>query len=535
MRGPFQPVRFPSLARAGAESPSAGLSPLARASLMVAALFALDKVFAFVRAVIVARQFRFSPELDAFNAANNLPDMLFALISGGALAMAFIPLMTQTLTLQGRAQAWSLFSRMMNLTFVVTASLAVLIALFAEPIVRAEIGIAPGFGRPQQRLVAELMRLHLIATLIFSISGLVAAGLQAHQHFLLPALAPTLYNVGQIFGALVLAPQEGYTLGPLTLPHFGLGVRGLVIGVILGAALHLAVQIPGLVRYRFRWTPVLDLCSPQMREIFRVVGPRLATVLFIQLVFVARDNLASRLGQVGAVSFLTYGWMIMQVPETILGTAVGVVLLPALSRHAADARWDAFGATLEKVLRLLGALTLPVAAVGAVGLEPLTRTVFGLDEAASAALSWTTRAFLLALPGYAVQEVLARSFYARKEALVPLFGVMIRFAVYVTMGVCALAFFRSVGAPAIALADLALSAEALILLFWLNRRLTRPIRIRTSLLKGLGAALLAGTLACALMKMTPGPDVLTSLFGMGTAGLLALGLIWKEIRFLRTL
>ncbi len=502
---------------------------------MVAALFALDKVLAFARAVIVARQFRFSPELDAFNAANNLPDMLFALISGGALAMAFIPLMTRALTLQGRTQAWSLFSRVMNLAFLVTASLAVLIALFAEPIVRAEIGIAPGFGRPQQRLVAELMRLHLIATVIFSISGLVAAGLQAHQHFLLPALAPTLYNVGQIFGALILAPEEGYTLGPLTLPHLGLGVRGLVFGVILGAMFHLAIQIPGLIRYRFQWTPILDIRSPEMRDVFRVIGPRLATMFFIQLIFIARDNLASRLSQTGAVSFLTYGWMIMQVPETVLGTAIAVALLPTLSRHAAYADWDAFGATTEKVLRLMSALTLPIAFIGAVGLEPLVRAVFGLDGAGGATLAWTTRAFLLALPGYAIQEVMARSFYARKEALIPLFGVIVRLIVYLTIGISALVFFRSFGAPAIALADLALSAEALLMLIWLNRRLARRIRIRSSLLKGLGVALLAGTLSYVLIRIIPGPAVLTSLSGMGIAGLLALGFIWKEIRLLRTL
>ncbi|MCS7179156.1 MAG: murein biosynthesis integral membrane protein MurJ [Anaerolineae bacterium] len=512
-----------------------GLSPLARASLMVAAFFALDKVLAFGRAVVVARQFRFSAELDAFNAANNLPDMLFALISGGALAMAFIPLMTRALTLQGRAQAWSLFSRVMNLAFVVTVSLAVLIALFAEPIVRAEIGIAPGFGRSQQRLVAELMRLHLVATVLFSLSGLVTAGLQAHQHFLLPALAPTLYNVGQIFGALVLAPEEGYVLGPLRLPHFGLGVRGLVFGVILGAALHLAVQVPGLIHYRFRWTPILDLRSPEIRDVLRVIGPRLATMFVIQLVFVARDNLASRLGQTGAVSFLTYGWMIMQVPETVLGTAVAVALLPALSRYAAYANWQAFGATLEKVLRLLVALTLPVAVIGAVGLEPLIQAVFGLDGGGRATLAWTTRAFLLALPGYAIQEVLTRSFYARKEALIPLFSVMIRFAVYLAIGISALAFFRPVGAPAIALADLALSAEALVMLRWLNRRLAQRIRLRRSLLRGLGAALLAGGLSYGLMSMLPGPAGLAALSGMGIAGLLALRLIWREIRSLQTL
>jgi putative peptidoglycan lipid II flippase len=142
--------------------------------------------------------------LDTFNAANNLPDVLFALISGGALAMAFIPLLTEYLTTKDRAAAWDLFSRVANVGFLVTGSIAILIAIFAQQLVDAKLGIAPGFDEEQRKLLAELMRLNLIGTVIFSISGLVMASLQANQHFVLPAIAPSMYNVGQIIGAIFL-------------------------------------------------------------------------------------------------------------------------------------------------------------------------------------------------------------------------------------------------------------------------------------------------------------------------------------------
>ncbi|MCI0551544.1 MAG: hypothetical protein L0287_11355, partial [Anaerolineae bacterium] len=199
------------------------LSFLARTSILIAFFFFIDKVLAFVRVGIISRQYAGSVELlDTFNAANNLPDVLFALISGGALAMAFIPLMTEYLSTQGRAAAWDLFSRVANLAFIVTGVAAVIISIFAEQIVNAELGIAPGFGAEQRQLLAELMRLNLIGTIIFSISGLVMASLQANQHFLLPALAPTMYNIGQIAGAIFLVPR--------------FGIYGLVYGVIFGAA-----------------------------------------------------------------------------------------------------------------------------------------------------------------------------------------------------------------------------------------------------------------------------------------------------------
>jgi putative peptidoglycan lipid II flippase len=508
------------------------LSYLARTSLLVGLFFGLDKVLAFARSIIIARQFSLSFELDAFNVANNLPDLLFALISGGALSMAFIPVLTGILTLKGQAAAWLLFSRVANLAFVVTAIAAIIIAVFAEQIVRSEIGIAPGFGLEQQQLIAELMRLNLIATLIFSISGLVIGGLQANQHFILPALAPSLYNIGMIFGALVLSPTEPYRIGPVTLPALGYGVHGLVYGVILGAALHLGIQIPGLIRYKFRWTPSIDIHNPELREVLKIIGPRLLTMFAIQLMFIARDNFASRLDQVGAISALTYGWMIMQVPETLLGTAIATALLPTLSQFAARADWNSFRLTIEKALRVLIALTLPVAAVMAAGIHPLVRAAFGFDEAGSSLLTWTTRIYLLTLCGFSIQEIAARSFYARKEAWWPLWGVLIRFVIYILLGLVALNFFAHVGAPAIAFAEIALTVEAIIMFIWLSRKMHEPIAINGALFKGLCAALLGGVTAYGLARFVPGSAVLTALLGMVVGGLICLPLIWSEIKLL---
>ncbi|MBI1855674.1 MAG: murein biosynthesis integral membrane protein MurJ [Chloroflexi bacterium] len=493
------------------------VSFLTRTSLLLGFFFTLDKVLAFVRSIIIARTFSLSFELDAFNVANNLPDLLFALISGGALAMAFIPVLSSTLTLQGRAAAWDLFSRVANLAFIVTASAAVIIAVFSGQIVKAQIGIAPGFDPEQQRLIADLMRLNLIATVIFSISGLVMAGLQANQHFLFPALAPTLYNVGQIFGALILAPR--------------FGVQGLVYGVIIGALLHLGIQIPALIKYQFRWTPSLKI-DPAVIEALKIVGPRLLTMFMIQAMFILRDNFASRLDQVGAISSLTYGWMIMQVPETLLGTAIATALLPTLSELAARGDWAGFRQTIEKAIRILVALTLPAAAVIAAGIQPLARAAFGFDEAGTNLLTWTTRVYLLTLCGYAIQEIAARSFYARKEAWIPFFGATIRIAIYIPIALTALAAFRSIGAPAIAFAELSLTVEAALMFFWLGKKMREPLKVDGAMLKGLAAALFGGGAAYVLAVIVPGSAVLTAIFGMVVGAGIALAIVWREARLL---
>ena len=106
-------------------------------------------------------------------------------------------------------KAWDLFSRVTNLVFIATAVLALVAAIFAYPLISSPLGIAPGFSLSQKLLTVQLMRLNLIATLIFSLSGLIMSGLQSNKHFLLPAIAPILYNVGQIIGVVFLTPFFG--------------------------------------------------------------------------------------------------------------------------------------------------------------------------------------------------------------------------------------------------------------------------------------------------------------------------------------
>ncbi len=493
------------------------LSRLSRNALIIASLFLVDKALAFVRTGIISRQYADSiGMLDTFNAANNLPDVLFALISGGALAMAFIPLLTEYVTTKDRAAAWDLFSRVANVAFLVTASIAVLIAIFAQPIVDAKLGIAPGFGEEQRKLLAELMRLNLIGTVIFSISGLVMAALQANQHFALPAIAPIMYNVGQIFGAIFLVPR--------------FGIYGLVYGVIIGAAMHLLVQLPMLFKFGFRWIPALDVRNTGLIEALKLMAPRLLTMGGIQLIVLARDNLASRLDQVGAVTSLTLGWMIMQVPETILGTAIATAMLPTLAEFASRGDWKGFRSTIERALRVLISLTIPIAAVMAAGISPLVRAAFGFDEATSTLITWTTRAYLMTLTGFTIHEVAARSFYARKEPMFPLYAVFLRIALFLGIGYIGLTFFKEVGAPIIAFAEIALLIEAIILFGWLSKRTHEPIRVGGSVFKGLLAALIGGGTAYGLAVIVPGSAVITALLGMTVGGIVALALVWSEAK-----
>jgi putative peptidoglycan lipid II flippase len=224
--------------------------------------------------------------------------------------------------------------------------------------------------------------------------------------------------------------------------------------------------------------------------------------------------------------------MIMQVPETLLGTAIATAMLPTLAEFAARADWQEFHATIERALRALIALTLPVAAVLAAGINPLVRAVFGFDAETSTLITWTTRAYLLTLTGYAIQEIAARSFYARKEPYVPLAAVGVRLTIFVGIGSLGVTLFRRIGAPVIAFAEIALLIEAILLFFWLSRRLRAPLNVWGAIGKGVGASLIGGASAYGLAVIAPGSALWTSVLGMTVGGLICLPIIWSEIKLL---
>jgi putative peptidoglycan lipid II flippase len=503
------------------------MSRIARSTLLVAVFFALEKGLGFLRQVCIARQFGLSPELDAFNAANNIPDLLFALISGGAMAMALIPVLSEYLEQRGKTPAWDLFSRVANLIFLATASLSIIIALLANRIVGWNLGIAPGFNSAQQDLVVHLMRLNLVATLLFSMGGLVIAALQANQHFFLPALAPSLYDIGNFFGILILAPSTPYRFGPISLPAYGMGVYGLVYGVILGALLFLCIQIPGLVRYKFRWTPAINLRNPGVQQVLSLMGPRILTVFFIQLVFLAQDNLASRLIS-GSVTALVYGWLFMQVPETLIGTAIGTVLLPTLSEHITRQDVESFRRTYNHSMQVILSFTFPLAILLALTIRPVI-SILGFDESGTNLVLWTVRGYLVGLVGHSLLEVAARGFYARQDARTPLFTSALATLTFIALGILFVSLF---GAPGIALANsLAYTGEALLLWLLLNRKYTGLFEVKKTLFRVIPVTLVSGGLVLMLLRLEISPLPL-AIVGLALGSLLILPFVWPEVKIL---
>jgi putative peptidoglycan lipid II flippase len=440
---------------------AADKAQIARAAGLVMALFVVSRALGLLREMVISHQFGTGGDLDAYLAAFRVPDILFQIIAGGALASAFIPTFSACLAHDGRKGAWRLASAIINLVLIVTTFLAALAALLAPWLVRTII--APGFDPARQALTANLMRLMLITPVIFGVSGVLMGILNSFQHFLLPALAPVLYNLGIIAGALLLAPS--------------MGVRGLAIGVVVGALGHLLVQVPGLVHYHLRYTPTLGLREPDVHEVGRLMLPRMLGLAAVQLNFLVNTILASTL-VVGSLAALNYAWLLMLLPQGVFAQSVATAAFPTFSAQAARGQRDEMRSTLAATLRAVLYLAIP-ATVGLILLcELLVQLVFqrgAFTEVSTQMVAWALALFALGLPAHSVVEIVVRAFYAMHDTKTPVAVAVVTMVLNVALSLAFIPVFRAAGwmpHGALALSNsLATTVEMVVLLAIIRGRL----------------------------------------------------------------
>jgi len=470
-------------------SPSTPMRRIARAASLVMALFIVSRALGLVREMVIGARFGASADLDAYLAAFRLPDLIFTLVAGGALASAFIPTFSERLAHGDVDDAWTLASKVGNLLLLSLISWAVLAGLLAQPLV-AHI-IAPGFTPEQQALTVSLMRWMLLSTVIFGISGLIMGVLQSFHHFLLPALAPVLYNASITLAALALAPN--------------LGVYALALGVVAGAALHIAIQIPGLAHFKARWHASLSLADAGVREVLRLMAPRVLGLAVVQINFIVNVFLASHLVE-GSISALNYAWLIMLLPQGIFAQSIATAAFPTFSHQAALGQRRAMQHTLGGLFSLLIFLTLPSAVILILLRQPIVALLLqrgAFDARATAMTAYALGFFALGLVGHALVEVSARSFYALKDTKTP---VIIGISAMALNVLLSLILIRPLAHGGLALANaLATTLEMGVLLWMLRKRLRgwEERRVAASLGRAaLAAGLMAG-LVFGLMGMLP--------------------------------
>ena len=478
---------------------------ITRAAGTVMLAFVASRILGLLREIVIGARFGTSAELDAYLAAFRLTDLLYQLVAGGALGSAFIPTFARYLAAQNQSGAWRLASAVINIVTLILIVAAALAALFA-PLLVATL-IAPGFDAATQALTVSLMRVMLLAPVIFGASGILMGALNAQQHFLLPALAPIMYNLAIIGGTLFLAPT--------------LGTGGLAIGVVAGAAGHLLIQLLGLARFGARYFPVFDVRDPGVRQIARLMGPRVLGLAVVQINFLINTNLASRLGE-GAVSALNYAWLLMLLPQGVFAQSIATAAFPTFAAQAARSQIDAMRRTLSGALRATLFLSLP-AAVGLIVLRlPLVQVLLQRAEFtadSTQAVAYTLQFFALGLAAHSVLEIVTRAFYALHDTRTPVFVGVAAMGLNVVLS---LLLIDSLAQGGLALANSIATTLETLALVWLLRPRLHGIeggRVWNAFLRsGLSAAAMGLTLF-GLLQLPIDSALLLGLGGMIVGGL----------------
>lgn len=343
-------------------------------------------------------------QLDAYWVAFQPSDMVFQLLVVGALSAAFIPVFTAQKQ-KSEAEAFRMASSLINLLLLLFGVAALVVAVFAPDVVRFMTG--PGFTDDQVALAASMTRIMLLAQFFFAVSNFLSGMIQSYQRFIVPALSPVLYNMGIIFGTLILSRW--------------FGIYGPVYGVLLGAFLHMAVQIPLAKKLGFRHRLEIDLRNDGLRRVVKLTAPRAVGVgidliqpyfLTFFITSLANANL----------TLMRFAQRLMTIPIRIFGVPIGQAALPFLSKESSEGEWTRFRSLLLQSLHQVAFFALPASVLLLVLRVPIVRFAFGAKN-----FPWTDTVLTgklvailaLSVAAQAATHVLVRGFYALHDTRRP--------------------------------------------------------------------------------------------------------------------
>jgi putative peptidoglycan lipid II flippase len=378
----------------------------AAAVLMVAVL--LSRVLGLVRDRLLAGRFFNAGQqwqLDVYFAAFRIPDMVFQLLVLGALSAAFIPVYSAHIQ-KNKDKSWDLVYGVITLASISFAVLTGLILFFANPLCQL---IAPEFSSTEVALMVQLTKIMLLSQFFFVVSNFFTGVLQSHQRFLVPAIAPILYNVGIIIGIIYLSPT--------------MGIYGPTAGVALGALLHLLIQWPSMIQLGFRYRPILGLHLDGVRKIGKLMIPRTLALAVNQIELTVAVFLASAMSK-GSLSIFYFSQHLQALPVGLFGLTIGQAALPILSKEIGIInKYGQFKKLFLSSFKQILYFSLPASVLLLVLRIPLVRIAFGAKEFPWEATILTGKVvamFALSVPALAVIQLLIRSFYALQDTKTPL-------------------------------------------------------------------------------------------------------------------
>lgn len=417
-----------------------------------------SRLLGWVRDWGIGHYFGVTSHTDAYWAAFNVTDLLYYLLAGGALSAAFIPVFSGYLVRDERDEGWRMVNTLATLLMLLAAVGIGLIIAFAPALVSL---IAPGFrSKPAQVAECALYTRIMASMVLFTVLSALSTGvLQSFRRFTAPAVAWLVYNIGIILGVFVISRS--------------MGITGICVGVLLGAVLMVAVQLPALVRHGLRWRPTLDLGHPGVREAIRLFLPVMAGLALTQIGLLWLPGFFGSYFSAGVLSSLRYANRLIILPLGLFAIAISTAAFPTLAAQVGEGKIEQFRRTLADSVRAVLALAVP-SAVGLVVLaEPVVRVVWQSGEFGDRAVADCSYALVFLAAGLvalSVMQIVNRGFYSMKDMVTPPVVGVGYVLLNVAMVVAALQTHSPLSFGSIAIASSLSATVGCLLLVWLLSR-----------------------------------------------------------------
>jgi len=372
------------------------------AAIILAATSFISRLLGVLRDRILAGEFGAGLELDMYYAAFRIPDLVFNLLVLGALSAGFIPVFTGYL--KNRKKAWQLVNVVLNVLFVTLTLILGVLIILAPWLVKI---IAPGFSKEQLEITAGLTRIMFLSPVLLGISGIFGSVLQSFKRFFVYSLAPILYNIGIIIGALFFVPI--------------LGIYGLAWGVVFGTILHLLIQLPVVfsLGYKYKWE--INLSHPGMLRIFKMMVPRTLGLVTSQVNLLIVTIIGSTLAA-GSITIFNLANNIQSFPLGLFAISFAIAAFPTFSQLANKKKQliETISSTIRQILFYI----VPASALLIVLRAQVVRVILG-----SGRFNWedtvltlnTLTWFAISLFAQGLILVLARAFYAKQDSNTPFY------------------------------------------------------------------------------------------------------------------
>ncbi|MHB0998995.1 MAG: murein biosynthesis integral membrane protein MurJ [Armatimonadota bacterium] len=460
------------------------------AGIMMAAIF-LSRISGLLRDMVIAHKFGAGAAVDAYTVAFNLPDLLWFLLSIGALSGAFIPVFSEHWTKGEKEEAWKVFNIVGTFIFILMTVIIVLCEIFTRELLPLVARGGLSHDPQMQEQVILLTRILLPAQLFFLIGGLIMGTLNTQQHFLTPALGPTIYNLGIMCGGLILGDR--------------FGIQGLAWGALIGAFIgNFLLQVIVVRRFGVVFKPSLNLRHPSVIKIGKLVLP---VILGVSLPYVDtwfNRYFAANLGE-SAEAALNYSNRLMQLPLGVFAQAAAVALFPTMAALAARKAMEELKQSVNFGLRGLLMLTVPSSVLMIVLAKPMIVTLYQSGKFTSADADLVAPALILysvGIVGWAGQGIITRAFYSLQSGFIPaISGTFVTLFIFIPL--CIYLVQTPLTYSGLALAtSIAVVTHMLILLEVLRRKLggLHGRLILSSFLKVLLASFTAGGVAWIIIQ-----------------------------------